>query len=673
MAQEVKTINGYGIKDAKAVRTYDTVNLMKADTQLDIGQHVKTRGYNSINDGGAKEYYITDTQSLTEYQEILANGLYATLVDNSSKVKLIIPKNFEGNISSGECCLILHNNKSILYDTNRSQALGEVLDYLERYDITKLDYVILSHYHDDHVGNFVSLVNNGYIDENTEIFLPAYSNLIEQSESTLAYYNDVQACITNNNLNARIPTLEEIVNIDDLDVQFFNCDTTLFGTMGVTNYNDCSTIVLLKYGNQTTLLTGDAVDKPFMYFVNNKKLNFKINNYQIEHHGYSMTNNIIPFMQQINPDNAFVFTTMYSLINQNSSVRSTSLSFMSMKNKNIISQGYTEEDTILEIYKNYTDIKGKAIGSNTSYNIINNIYVDPTINDTDYQNGTQMYPYKSIQQALSRINKSQYASNVINLADGAYEFSYHIITSSANITINGNESDKTAVVIKNRLSFYDCVNVILNNLTINVSSSTPLVINNSNAKINNCIIKSSSYYNGLNVDNSNVYLYNNTFDSCNNGLYATDSIINMDTNTFSNNNRGYRFNHTIYTNLAETFTDNVTSDYLVQNSSNITDNNRKVVLLDNYNTVLEADDVVTLNYDITKCTSVSFCFGRITDGTWNTNTVYPFNNTFNVNDTFRVKTLASYIYFKVTDTNKIQAINIYTNAQALRKIIGYLQ
>ena len=84
MNNEVKTINGYAIKDVKAVRTYDTVALLKADRKLKQGQHVKTRGYYSNGDGGSAEYYITNTQSESEYQENLENGLYATLIINNS-------------------------------------------------------------------------------------------------------------------------------------------------------------------------------------------------------------------------------------------------------------------------------------------------------------------------------------------------------------------------------------------------------------------------------------------------------------------------------------------------------------------------------------------------------------------------------------------------------------
>lgn len=77
---EVSKINGYDIKDKKAVRTYDTVASMKIDGTVKLGQHVKTRGYYEINDGGSAEYYITDTESLTDYQEELNSGLYANLL-----------------------------------------------------------------------------------------------------------------------------------------------------------------------------------------------------------------------------------------------------------------------------------------------------------------------------------------------------------------------------------------------------------------------------------------------------------------------------------------------------------------------------------------------------------------------------------------------------------------
>lgn len=58
---------------------FDTVADMKA-YNLRNGDYVITSGYYSINDNGSAEYYITNTQSNSEYQEELDNGLYASLI-----------------------------------------------------------------------------------------------------------------------------------------------------------------------------------------------------------------------------------------------------------------------------------------------------------------------------------------------------------------------------------------------------------------------------------------------------------------------------------------------------------------------------------------------------------------------------------------------------------------
>ena len=79
---EISTLNGYKIKDKKAIRYYNTVADMVADTTLKNGMHARTKGYYSINDGGGADYHITNIRSQEnyQYQENLANSLYATLI-----------------------------------------------------------------------------------------------------------------------------------------------------------------------------------------------------------------------------------------------------------------------------------------------------------------------------------------------------------------------------------------------------------------------------------------------------------------------------------------------------------------------------------------------------------------------------------------------------------------
>ena len=82
---DIVTLNGYKIKDEKAVRSYESIAQMKADTKLKEGYHAKTKGYYEANDGGHGEYIIVDDDTLVDdggLIHVLSNGLKAKLVIN---------------------------------------------------------------------------------------------------------------------------------------------------------------------------------------------------------------------------------------------------------------------------------------------------------------------------------------------------------------------------------------------------------------------------------------------------------------------------------------------------------------------------------------------------------------------------------------------------------------
>ena len=79
---EFSTLNGYKVKDKKAIRYYDIIADMKADTTLKTGMYVKTKGYYSVNDGGSGEYVIKSSSD--SFNETLVNNLVAELVIKDS-------------------------------------------------------------------------------------------------------------------------------------------------------------------------------------------------------------------------------------------------------------------------------------------------------------------------------------------------------------------------------------------------------------------------------------------------------------------------------------------------------------------------------------------------------------------------------------------------------------
>lgn len=88
---EFSTLNGYKVKDKKAIRYYDTIADMKSDTTLKSGMYVKTKGYYSSNDGGQGEYIIINDNTLIDDGgsiHTLSNGLKAKiLIDRTITTK----------------------------------------------------------------------------------------------------------------------------------------------------------------------------------------------------------------------------------------------------------------------------------------------------------------------------------------------------------------------------------------------------------------------------------------------------------------------------------------------------------------------------------------------------------------------------------------------------------
>jgi hypothetical protein len=85
---EISTLNGYKIKDKKAVRYYDTVSLMKTDPTLKDGMSVITKGYYRANDGGGAEYKVREIT-----QDDIVNEGYLIALNNDQLVAELIIKN----------------------------------------------------------------------------------------------------------------------------------------------------------------------------------------------------------------------------------------------------------------------------------------------------------------------------------------------------------------------------------------------------------------------------------------------------------------------------------------------------------------------------------------------------------------------------------------------------
>lgn len=207
-----------------------------------------------------------------------------------------------------DCILIRDNTTNIFLDGGRGG--NKVVEYLKELKITKLDAIMGSHLHDDHIS--------------------AHTNILDNFTVKAAYYPDVltscrgcddrskkTAQRVNNKLYSKGITPKVItpgnnpqkVTIGDLEFYFLG-PINLVG-----NTNENSSIVILKFGNNQFMFTGDAESNLIKYtdIENNAKklgISFKVDVLKYPHHGNATLDG--KFLRTINPKYVLVPNNGYS-------------------------------------------------------------------------------------------------------------------------------------------------------------------------------------------------------------------------------------------------------------------------------------------------------------------------------------------------------------------------
>ena len=97
------------------------------------------------------------------------------------------------DVGNADSILITDHTHSLLIDAGERGCGKEVLDYLKKEGITKLDYVIATHFHSDHIGGMADVVNGIQIGE----FLLSYMDE-KDTPTTKVYENMLTALVDKN-------------------------------------------------------------------------------------------------------------------------------------------------------------------------------------------------------------------------------------------------------------------------------------------------------------------------------------------------------------------------------------------------------------------------------------------------------------------------------------------
>ena len=151
------------------------------------------------------------------------------------------------DVGQGDSCFIsLPDGKSMLIDAGPMSAGNNIVSYISGLGVKRLDYVIFTHPHEDHIGGAVDVLKTFDIGQ---IYMPKTTHTSQTYENLLTTIADKGLGITEAKAGKVLFVVENLYAV--------------FVGPGRTydDLNDMSAVLSLRYGDKTFLFAGDASTK----------------------------------------------------------------------------------------------------------------------------------------------------------------------------------------------------------------------------------------------------------------------------------------------------------------------------------------------------------------------------------------------------------------------------
>lgn len=218
--------------------------------------------------------------SNSKYNE--ANNIYSNINIDTSKLNI-----FFFNVGQADSSLILYEDKVILIDTGNDSDGEKIVEFLKAKGINKIDYLIGTHIHEDHIGGMADIVDNISVEK---IYMPY--NVTEDAN----FYKKVT-----NSINSKELLVETVSENDKIPLSSnFILEVLYVDNKEPSNPNNASIVLQLEYGTQKYLFMGDA-EKEVETKLLQEDILEDIDVLKVGHHG-SETSSTKEFIDKVSPD-----------------------------------------------------------------------------------------------------------------------------------------------------------------------------------------------------------------------------------------------------------------------------------------------------------------------------------------------------------------------------------
>ena len=190
------------------------------------------------------------------------------------------------DVGQGNAILIRQGSQSMLIDAGDNHMAYRVVEYLRKEGIEKVDYLIGTHPHADHIGGMEDVMDHFDVGK---VFMPDVTHTTRTFENTLL-------AIQRNNLRLTKPVVGKTYDVGTAKATIVAPHSSTYS-----NLNDYSIVVRLDYGSTSFLFTGDAERQSELEMVaNHSNLSLDVDVLLVSHHG-SNSSSTRAFLEAASP------------------------------------------------------------------------------------------------------------------------------------------------------------------------------------------------------------------------------------------------------------------------------------------------------------------------------------------------------------------------------------
>lgn len=257
----------------------------------------KTHWLDKLNEGYNRKYILANFVNSEEF-----NGICSTYGIKPGAIKLSAAdkRPFKPikelkvhfiDVGQGDSILIqTPAGQNMLIDAGSNSKGNAVKEYLKEQGVSKIDVLVGTHPHEDHIGGLDVIIDNFDIDS---IYMPKINH-------TTKTYEDVLLAVKRKGLKIKSAKTGMIIPLEGVDAQILAPEENLQSS----NLNDYSIVIKLTYGNTSFLFQGDAEELTEKAILN-AMLPIKADVIKIGHHG-SLTSSLSEYIKAVNPSRAII-------------------------------------------------------------------------------------------------------------------------------------------------------------------------------------------------------------------------------------------------------------------------------------------------------------------------------------------------------------------------------